>query len=56
MDEIRNLLSQVHENLTSQINAVLAKIEKLETSMASIQTNQVRLNTEICNMKGVIIT
>jgi hypothetical protein len=55
IDDIKALLQQLEERLTSRISQVFSKMEDFEKSMQLIQANQVRLDNEMNSMKEVII-
>lgn len=56
MDDLKDLLSQLEERLTTQISNVLKKVESLERSIESVQSNQIRLDIEISEIEQVIVT
>lgn len=56
LDDVKALLKQMEDNLTSQISSVYLKIEGLEKAIKVVQTNQIRLDNEISEMRQVVIS
>ena len=54
-DDLKDLLLQLEERLTDRISDVCRKIDGIEKSIESIQTNQVRLDNEMNKIKNVIL-
>ena len=55
LDDIKELLTGLEERLTLKISRVMERLDKLEKSVESIQTNQVSIDHQISSIKEIII-
>ena len=56
IDDVKALLQQLEDRLTSQITRVFQEVESLEKSIEAIQANQIRLDNEMSEIKKVVVT